>query len=128
VVLWRDVPRVGALDAAVARGAGAAVEAVYAAGGRDHEEGAVDWARAAAGLDAVVVVAEAWEAPDQGALRLLRRLREALGPRRRLVVLLADVSDGAVRAPSAGEVRTWRDGLAPLGDPWLAVVAAPEDA
>ncbi|HEY6100238.1 MAG TPA: DUF2868 domain-containing protein, partial [Anaeromyxobacter sp.] len=123
LVLWRDVPHAPAVDEAVARRTGARIGAVYAAGGRDAGEESVDWARAAEGLDSVVVLAEAWEAPDRGALRLLRRLREALGPRRRVVVLLAGSGPGA---PAASDVRTWREGLARLEDPWLAVDALPE--
>jgi hypothetical protein len=121
VVLWRDVPAQGALTAAVARHAGCAVEGVHAAGGSAYEEGGAAWARLAAAAGRVVVVAEAWEAPDKAALRLLGRLREALGPRRHVLVLLVDVRGEAVRAPSAADVRLWEEGIARLEDPYLAV-------
>jgi hypothetical protein len=123
LVLWRDVPHAPGVDAAVVRRTGARIDAVYSAGGRDAGEDAVDWRRAAEGLDSVVVLAEAWEAPDRGALRLLGRLREALGPRRHVVVLLAGAGNGA---PAPADVRNWREGLSRLEDPWLAVDALPE--
>jgi hypothetical protein len=119
VVLWREVPGGAALEAAVSRALGRPVRRVVAAGGRDHEEGAADWAALAADAD-VAVVAEAFEPPDRAARRLLARLREALGPARHLAVLL--VGAGGVGAPARDEdVRVWRDGLAPLADPYLAV-------
>jgi hypothetical protein len=121
VVLWRDARGGDALERAVARQTRRPVAAVRSAGGRDHEEGAVDWARAVDGAEPVVVVAEAFEAPDRGALRLLGSLRRALGPRRHLLVLLVDPAGGGPAPPDETEVRAWRDGLAPLEDPFLAV-------
>jgi hypothetical protein len=121
VVLWRDVPRTSDLEAAVARQTGAAVAAVQAAGGRDYEEGQLDWTRLADGADPVVVVAEGWEAPDKALHRLLRDLRKALGPRRHLVVLLARVDSAAVRGASEPELRIWEESLATLGDPYVGV-------
>jgi hypothetical protein len=126
LVLWRDVPHHATVDEVVGSATGAVVAAVVAAGGREHAD--VDWRRAADGLDVVVVLAEAWEAPDGGALRLLRGIRGALGPGRRLIVLLADVGTGGVAAPSPRDVRVWRDELARLEDPWLAVEAVGEGA
>jgi hypothetical protein len=121
VVLWRDVPARAGLSAAVARQASCAVAGLHAAGGRDYEEGALPWSRIAAGAERVVVVAEAWEAPDKAALRLLRQLRDALGPRRHVTVLLVDASGEALRAPPPSEVRLWEEGIARLEDPYLAV-------
>jgi Protein of unknown function (DUF2868) len=121
VVLWRDVPRTSDLEAAVARQTGTAVAAVQAAGGRDYEEGQLDWTRLADGADPVVVVAEGWEAPDKALHRLLRDLRNALGPRRHLVVLLARIESATVRRPSDAEVRIWEESLASLGDPYVGV-------
>jgi hypothetical protein len=69
----------------------------------------------------VVVVAEGFEAPDRAAVRLVRELRGALGPRRHLLVLVVDVAEGRVGPPADTSVRTWREGLAPLEDPYLAV-------
>jgi hypothetical protein len=117
LVRWRDAPLDPSLKDALERRLGAAVSIAGAAGGREHEEAAADWARLAAGADSVAVLADAWEAPDRGALRLVRTLRTALGPKVPVLVLLA--GDGE----RADEVRIWREGLAPLGDPWLGVEA-----
>jgi hypothetical protein len=120
VVRWRDVPGGAGLEAAVTGALGRPVARVLDAGGRDHEEGA--WDPAALGADAeVVVVAEAFEPPDRAARRLLARLREALGPRRPLAVLLVGAGEGGPGRPRDEDVRVWRDGLAPLEDPWLAI-------
>jgi hypothetical protein len=120
LVLWRDVPGGPALEAAVSRALARPVGRVVGAGGRDHEEGALDWAALAAGTD-VALVAEAFEPPDRAARRLLARLREALGPRRHLAVLLVGEGEGGRARPRDEDVRVWRDGLAPLEDPYLAV-------
>jgi uncharacterized protein DUF2868 len=124
VVLWRDVPAVPDLDALVARKARCAVARVQAAGGRDYEEGGVEWARVVDGAERVVVVAEAFEAPDRATLRLLREVRAAAGARRHVLVLLVGASPGGLAAPAAEDVRLWQEGLAPLADPYLEVEPA----
>jgi uncharacterized protein DUF2868 len=121
VLLWRDVPSRPELQAAVARQTHCAVESVHPVGGRDYDEARLDFARLADGSDPVVVVAEGWEAPDKAVLRLMHELRRALGPRRQLVVLLAQVGDEDIRPSLASEVRIWEESLAPLEDPYLAV-------
>ncbi|BDG03013.1 hypothetical protein AMOR_20090 [Anaeromyxobacter oryzae] len=121
VVLWRDVPSGEALARAVAAQTHRPVALVRAAGGRAYDEAGVDWRAAVDGAEPVVLVAEAFEAPDRAALRLLTDLRRALGPRRHLVVLLVDAVRGLPRPPRAADVRTWRDVLARLADPFLAV-------
>lgn len=121
VVLWRDVPAGEELEGAVARQTRCTVSAVHAAGGRDYAEEAVDWQRLAGGTDPLVVVAEGWEAPDKAVLRLVSDLRRALGPRRHLIVLLAQVDASGIRPSLASEVRLWQEGLAQLEDPYLAV-------
>jgi hypothetical protein len=123
VVLWRDVPSGEAVRSAVARHARCEVAAVQPAGGRDYEEGGVDWTTLAAGVDGFLVVAEAWEAPDRGAMRLLRQLRVALGTRRPLRVLLVNhgAAGGGWSPPPRDQVELWRQGLARLEDPYLAV-------
>jgi hypothetical protein len=121
VVLWRDVPSGSALEEAIARQTRCTIKAVYAAGGRDYADERLDWAAMSGGSEAVAIVAEGWEAPDRAVLRLVSGLRRALGPRRHLLVLLANVSDGAILPSPATEVRIWRDGLARLEDPWLSV-------
>jgi hypothetical protein len=121
LVLWRDTPAEPDVRAAVARQTGCTIASVHAAGGRDYEGGKLDWSRIADGVGAAVVVAEGWEAPDKAVLRLIADLRRALGPRREVIVLLAHVRVGAVAPSLASELRIWRDGLAPLEDPYLAV-------
>jgi hypothetical protein len=122
LVLWRDTPLGPALRSAVEQRLGTGVSVAGSAGGREHEEGAADWAHLAAGADSVAVLADAWEAPDRGAMRLVSALRAALGPRVPVLVLLA--GDGA----GEEEVRIWRDGLARLEDPWVGVEALEERA
>lgn len=119
VVLWRDVPPSAALQAAVARHAGCEVGALLPAGGRDGGE--TPTGVALDGADPVLVVAEGFEAPDRAALRLVRELRLALGPRRHVVVVLVEVEDGRVGPAPEAEVRIWRDGLARLQDPYVGV-------
>jgi hypothetical protein len=122
LVLWRDLPGGAALEAAVSRALGRPVLRARSAGGLDHEElDAASWAAFGAGADPVVIAAEAFEPPDRAARRFLAALRGALGPRRLVVVLLLGAATGELRPPREGDVRVWRDGLAPLEDPWLAV-------
>ena len=121
LVLWRDVPALPAVEAAVSRQTRWAIASVQPVGGRDYEEGRIDWTRLANGSDPVVIVAEGWEAPDKAMLRLMRELRRSLGSRRHLVVLLAAVDAAGVRPASTSEVRIWEESLAALEDPYIAV-------
>jgi len=121
IVLWRDLPPGPAIEAAVRRQTGCEVTGVHAAGGLDFDEGGRDWASRLDGTDRVAVVAEGWEAPDRSVLRLLRELRSAAGPRRHLRVLLVDAADAGGRPPPEAQVRVWREALARLEDPYLAV-------
>ena len=121
LVLWRDVPALPAVEAAVSRQMKWAIASVQPAGGRDYEEGRIDWTRLANGPDPVVIVAEGWEAPDKAMLRLMRELRHALGARRHFVVLLVAVGAAGVRPASTSEVRIWEESLAVLEDPYIAV-------
>jgi hypothetical protein len=120
VVLWRDVPGGAPLEAAVSRALGRPVERVGRAGGRDHEEADADWGALAAGAD-LFVVAEGFEPPDRAVRRFLAELRRAAGERRPLTVLLVSPAESGPVPPRAEDVRVWRDGLAPLEDPYLAV-------
>ena len=120
VVLWRDVPARPDVRAAIARHLRSEIASVHAAGGRD-DPGTTSWAAAVDAAEPVVVVAEGFEAPDRAAVRLVRELRGARGPRRHLLVLVVDVAEGRVGPPADASVRTWREGLAPLEDPYLAV-------
>jgi hypothetical protein len=118
LVVWRDAPAGPEALAAVERQAGGAPAEVLRAGGLGHEEGPAGFAGlAGGGVEAAAVLAEAWEAPDGGALRLLRSIREALGPRRHVRVLLR----GEAGAPRPDELRVWREEVSRLEDPWLAV-------
>jgi len=83
---------------------------------------------AADGIDAVVVVAEAWEAPTRALGRRLAELRERLGDTRPIVVMLVgqDNGDGR-RAAGSNDVAVWRHHLAGLGDPYLFLNAVSAD-
>ncbi|MFW6052000.1 MAG: DUF2868 domain-containing protein, partial [Myxococcota bacterium] len=68
----------------------------------------------------VVVVAEAWEAPDEALLRFLRDVRAAVAPRQPIVVGLVGAADEDGWSPAAeADVQTWQDRLATLEDPFL---------
>jgi hypothetical protein len=122
VVLWRDVPGGAPLEAAVSHALGRPVLRTRSAGGRDHEEvGPAAFEALGAGVDPVVVVAEAFEPPDRAARRFLAALRHALGPRRLVLVLLVGAAAEGPRPPRDADVRVWRDSLASLEDPFLAV-------
>jgi hypothetical protein len=112
VVVWRDAPVGPEVRAEVERRAGCPVLALHAAGGVDDPElPPLD------GAEPVVVVAEAWESPDKATVRFLRALRAALGPRRHLLVLLLETA----RPGEIPSVKVWRERLAALEDPFLAV-------
>jgi hypothetical protein len=120
IVLWRDVPDGARLEAALSSALGGPVVRVRRAGGKDHEEAGADWEALGAGAE-VVVVAEAFEPPDRAVRRLLAELRRALGAKRPVRVVLVGDANGAPGGPRDDDVRVWRDGLAPLEDPYLAV-------
>jgi hypothetical protein len=116
------VPGDAALEAAVTRHVRCGATTIELAGGRDYDEGRVDWKQVTDGTDAVIVVAEAWEPPDRGVLRLVQSLRGVLGDARHVRVLLVGASDGGrVGSASHDDVRLWREGLARLADPYVAV-------
>ncbi len=119
VVLWRDVPASPALRDALARHAGRELGPLLQAGGRDGGEAPTG--AALDGADPVLVVAEGFEAPDRAALRLVRDLRAALGPRRHVIVVLVELESDRVGPAPEDELRIWRDGLARLEDPCVGV-------
>jgi hypothetical protein len=123
LVAWRDVP--GAAGAAGERAARAldlpAATVVGQGGGGFAEEERTLAEIRGADVGAVVVLAEAWEAPDKALLRFVRGARAAVGPERPVVVALVS-ADGPV---SDGEAQLWREGLAALGDPWIALEVVP---
>lgn len=128
-VLWRDVPGGPALESAVARHTRCGALTVEVAGGRDHDERRVDWAKVTGGADAAIVVAEGWEPPDRSVLRLVRSLRAAMGDGRHVRVLLIGPGDGPRLTPATPQdVRLWRDGLARLADPRVAVETLREES
>ena len=138
LLLWRDVPGGAPLEASVSRALGRPVlRTGSAGGGRDHAEpDPAALAALADGADPVVVVAEAFEAPDKAARRFLSQLRAALGPRRLVLVLLVGAAAGgperggarSSRPPRDADVRVWRDVLAALEDPYLTVEPLREGA
>jgi len=123
LVAWRDAPT-GAVAGALASRLGLHVETTLAAGGRDY--GADEATRAALasarGLDTVVVVAEAWETPDEGFHHFVRGVRAAMTASTRLLVALVD-TDGRPLGGDTREAQAWRRYVARLGDPFVGVEA-----
>jgi len=76
-------------------------------------------ASAASGRDVVVVLAEAWEAPDKSLVRLVARIRDGAGARVPIWFVLTG-EDGA-SPPSTDQRRLWERRLALLEDPYLGV-------
>jgi hypothetical protein len=119
VIVWGGAPLDGgAVEGLVARRFGWEVRAVHAAGADDTRHDAEVVAAVAGGDAPIVMVAEGFEAPTREAKAFVRRLREAAGARRPVVVALVD----AGAAPPAGDdLAIWRKHMAGLGDPWLRV-------
>lgn len=79
--------------------------------------------------DEVFVLVEAWEPPVYEYLDLFAKLRETLGGRRMInVVLYNRGPDGTSIAPRRRDVEMWQSQLAAIGDPWLRVESLVEDA
>ena len=70
--------------------------------------------------ESILVLAEAWEAPDAALRHALGRLRQAVGARVPVVVRLVGRSGGAA---TSRELEIWRDEVARLADPYTAVEA-----
>lgn len=128
VVRWRDVPVAAPLIASrLAATLGWRVASEHDAGGSDYTDTqlfldtlARDTAEGAPPRP-VVLLAEAWEAPDKATRRFLAAVREAAGPTTPVVVALGrGTQDGWVSA-APDEVRTWRNTLAANRDPYLGV-------
>lgn len=126
VILWRDVPLTDPATRAVVR-AVLDVEPgeVARAGGMDFAADGALLAGLSKQPGPVVLIAEAWEAPDKGTRRFLAQVRESLGPQLVIHVLLIGEADttGPGR-PAPGDLELWRDRLGLLGDPYLGVEAA----
>lgn len=71
-------------------------------------------------LPRLMLLQSASMVPNQSFMRMLRQLREAIGPRVPLhVVVLVDADTPGDTDPS---VEAWRDRLDAIGDPWLGLV------
>jgi hypothetical protein len=123
LVAWRDAP-VDAVARVLESRLGLRVESTLAAGGRDYtaDEATRAALAAAHGLDTVVVVAEAWETPDEGFHHFVRGVRAAMTASTRLLVALVD-TDGQPLDGDTREAQAWRRFVARLGDPWVGVEA-----
>jgi len=79
--------------------------------------------------DEVFVLVEAWEPPVSEYLDLFAKLREFMGARRMINIVLYNRSpDGLSVAPRARDAEMWQRQLATAGDPWLRVETLVEDA
>lgn len=128
LVLYRDLPTSPEqLTGALAR-LGLQPGEVYRAGGLDAAADRRLCESLGAQAVPVSVVTEAWEAPDAGLRGFLAALRQALGPRVAVrVVLVGEATDSGFAGPDPADVRVYRDRLTLLQDPYLRVeVLTPE--
>lgn len=124
LVAWRDAP-VEAVVQVLADHLGLHADLRLAAGGRDYaadEEACAALTAAASRFETVVIVAEAWETPDEGFTHLVHDVRVAMTPTTRLLVALVD-GEGRPLAGDTTEAQAWRRFVARLGDPWVGVEA-----
>lgn len=68
----------------------------------------------------VLLVVDAWEAPDKATRRFIRGIRQSGTPERPIYVIVAS----GMQAVSSETLHTWRDRLALLEDPFLSVQSA----
>ncbi|MEL7367436.1 MAG: DUF2868 domain-containing protein [Myxococcota bacterium] len=125
VVRWRQVPAAEAsLEVAIRATFGYRIEVATEAGGADFDEDEASQRTAAEVSGPVVVVAEAFEAPDKGIRRYLRGLRQAVGIDRPIYVALVGEGTADLLAPPvADDVALWKDRMTLLEDPYLGVQA-----
>jgi hypothetical protein len=118
VVLWRDAPVADEAARVYLRERyGLQVGQIVHAGGRAGELTAPAAGKVASSAGGfVLVVAEAWEAPGKAVVALLKTLRQAVGPQRRILVEL--IHGDAV---NQAERQLWRLELAKLGDPYTGL-------
>lgn len=123
LILFRDVPTTASLlTREIELALGLTVTGVDRAGGFDVQADAALCERLGRDSVGVCLVAEAWEAPDKSLRALLSMLRQALGPRRSVhVVLIGEASESGFAAPAGDDVRLFRDRLTLLQDPYLSV-------
>lgn len=132
LVLYRDIPTDRTLlRRRIAECLGLEVTSVHHAGGLDVQHDTALCQTLREDSASVALVAEAWEAPDKSLRQLLGALREALGPRRTLrVLLIGEASAHGFQPPAPDDVRVYRDRLTLLEDPYLMVdtLSAPTPA
>ena len=123
VIRWRQVPvQPSELDLGLRATFGYRTAMLVEAGGLDVAEDETSRAEAAALEDPVVLVAEAWEAPDKGLRRYLTALRSAVGADRPIyVALVGEAGQSGFEAADPEDIAIWRDRLALLEDPYLGV-------
>lgn len=122
LILWKDIPLTAERAAPlVSAGLSASVSAVYKAGGLDFEADASTCRKVAGDAHRVLLLAEGFEAPDKSVRAFLQTLREAVGPRRTVLVSLVEGASGDPSPASMEDVNIWRDRLRLLDDPYLAV-------
>ncbi len=125
VVRWRQAPTASnTLDAGLRATFGYRARDVVDAGAVDMTADEASWRNAADAPDPVVVLAEAWEAPDKGLQRYLRGLRAAVGGDRPIYVALVGEGPNDGLAPAeTTDIELWRNRLTLLEDPYLGVEA-----
>ena len=125
VVRWRQVPIAGdALAPSLKATFGYRADHVIDAGAVDTTVDESSWLAAAQNESPIVVVAEAWEAPDKGLQRYLRGLRSSVEADRPIYVAL--VGEGPAQSVTAAlstDIELWRNRLTLLEDPYLGVEA-----
>lgn len=121
-LLWADVPLEPATAETLVRQRTGCTGVVVATDKAQWNTTAVG------GDDAVVVVAEGWEAPTRALGRLLTDIRSEIAQKTPIVVLLTGgKGDDPLRCAAPADARIWRRHLGSLGDPYLFVDSgAPE--
>lgn len=121
VLRWSGVPGGDeAVKTQVRQRLGVNVQAIHRVGALDvnADEAAIQQAKTSGGGGGadVAVVVEGWEPPVGDYLDLLAKLRQAIGPNRQIVVLVAGADD---QPPSPQALALWRSALHKLSDPRL---------
>lgn len=123
LIRWRQVPAGrSAVERTIRTTFGLRVDGAVDAGGVDLAADSASQRAAADATGPVVVLAEAWEAPDKGVRRFLTGLRASVGRTRPIFVALVGEGDDAMLAPpEPSDVAVWKDRLTLLEDPYLGV-------
>lgn len=125
-IAWRDFPlQEDALRSAIARALEGTLGPTFEmGGGPDQTRTTLDaLPRTLRDGDGVVLLCEAFEPPDRGLRSALAKLREVVGEKRRLVVMMVDRVEASGRfAPASREtIVLWRRTLDALADPYLGL-------